>query len=580
DGDGDDELYVGLAAYRRGLHVLRDDGDRPRLEVAEATTDQSGSDINDLLVADLDGDGTRELVAALGPWKAYDLRVFRAAEDDALELVDRVGLGNVSSVAVLRGRDGAPLLAALKDDRWPDRRVFPAAPHTGEPAGVYFFSFDGDRLERRGFVDPLASFTAPARAFPGRLFAADLDGDGVDDLAFNANTDETALGRMLVLLRQGSDGFTAAPIAGLSLLGVAELDDDPLPELLVRDFTELNAMWALGLGDDPLPPAYAPTAGIEAPPEVRTTEARENWRRADRLAAFGLASTAAASLDAATRLSDARSERRALAAYAAELYAAAGDDRRALDLFPQPLDDDPHRRAAVAGALIRLGRYREAKEIVAGVDAPPHLPDQLRVEDLERVADDHRRVTFDFSRSLDPRWEFPDPLGLRRDPTADTLVLRARQRAAPLARLPLDWDGGPLVLDAALAVVHSEFAGTLDVAIRAADGSRIAGFWISVRGGGELYEHQIGCLLNDSVGHGILAARPLTTVEERVDYDVRVTLLPERGAATCRLRGGDAKVIEHNLRDPLPAGPYTLEIASGARTDDAPTYLEVELARL
>ena len=52
----------------------------------------AASDIHDLAAGDLDGDGDEEVVAAVGPWQAFDLRVFRRA-GERLELVDRRRIG-------------------------------------------------------------------------------------------------------------------------------------------------------------------------------------------------------------------------------------------------------------------------------------------------------------------------------------------------------------------------------------------------------------------------------------------------------------------------------------------------------
>jgi len=581
-GDRSDDLYVGLAAYRRGLHVLRRPaGEAPHLEVAERSIDASRSDINALAIADLDGDGEQELIAALGPWHAYDLRILRP-DGEGLEPVDRVQLGNVASLAVLSDSEERPLLAALKDDRWPNRRVFPAAPHTGEPAGVYLFAFDGEHLLPRGYVDPLADFATPARNFPGDLLVGDFDGDGLDDLVLNANTDESALGRMMIVLRQCEHSFSPARLLGLHAFAVADLDDDPEPELIVRDHSELNSFWAIGLADQPLPPPYTAAPPARLPEGLTDDDLRDGWRRAERMASIGQAEAAAAALQATALRTEPGHQRRATETRAAELYAASGDDSRALALYRAD-DRHPGSQADVdsAPSLIRLGRYDEAVLALVRADPDLHLPDQLRPADLAHIVDAAPRSVLTFESPLAPSWEILDPLAVRRDPSSDTLRVRAARKTTPIARLPLLWDGGPLVLKAAFAVVHSEFAGALDVSIRGGDGERIAGFWLNTIGGAEVYEHQVGCLThNRDDGSGLLLAAPSEEIGQRFEHTLTLTIIPSRDASTCRLDTPQPSELHSSLPEALPPGPYTLEIATGGRKDDAGTHITVDFTEL
>ncbi len=580
--DGEGELYLGLAAYRRGLHVLRSGADEPpHLEIADPSIDASRSDINDLVLADLDGDGRQELVAALGPWHAYDLRLLRPREG-ALEPVSRVQLGNVTSLAVLEDGDHTPVLAALKDDRWPNRRVFPTAPHTGEAAGVYLFTFDGDELVQRAYVDPLADFASPARNFPGKLLVGDFDGDGRDDLVLNANTDESALGRMMIVLRQDEQSFQPARLLGLHAFASAQLDGDPEPELIVQDHTEVNSFWAIGLDEQPLPAPYTPARALDRAAEITDADVRDGWRRAERLASIGQPEAAALALQTTALRSEEGPQRRETELRAAELYALAGDDRRALALYGgDGRGSTAATHADAAASYIRLGRYDEAERALLGADPEHRLPDQLRPPDLKHLTDSAPRSRLTFESPLIPSWEILDPLALRRDPSGDTLAIRASRTSAPLARLPLLWDGGPLVLTATFAVVHSEFAGALDLSLRSGDGRRVAGFWLNTSGGAEVYEHQVGCLTHDrDDGSGLLLAAPSETIEQRFEHTITLTLVPERGVSTCRIDSPQLDELQISLPEVLPAGPYTLELSSSGRTDDAGTHIAVELSAL
>jgi hypothetical protein len=152
DRDGAPELYLATSTYSRHLRRLtRDPAGAWQQSAPHPGTDAANSDILALTVADLDGDGIPELVAAVAGWNAYDLRVLRADTRGSLELVTRTTLGAVKGLAIVRA-DGRVRLAALKYDGYPSERRFPDGDHTGPPAGLYILELVQDTLETVQFM--------------------------------------------------------------------------------------------------------------------------------------------------------------------------------------------------------------------------------------------------------------------------------------------------------------------------------------------------------------------------------------------------------------------------------------------
>ena len=108
DGDGVMEHYY---AAGRGLYRLVGDGTYTQ-DVPHAATNASGSVINDVVAADLDGDGRDELIVAAAEWGAYDVRVLGLGKDGALHLKARRKLGVVTDLAVFPDPDGVPTVLA------------------------------------------------------------------------------------------------------------------------------------------------------------------------------------------------------------------------------------------------------------------------------------------------------------------------------------------------------------------------------------------------------------------------------------------------------------------------------------
>ena len=458
DRDGAPELYLGTGAYSRHLTRLRrDPGGAWLRDSPHPRTDATESDINAVAVGDLDGDGAPELVAAVGAWKAYELRVFRADARGGLELVARKTLGSVASLALVRA-DGRVQLAAIKRDEYPSAPRFPAGRHFGPQAGLYLLELVGGALEQRAFF--------PSR--PGEEWliaeAADLDGDARDEVVVTGMSD-------VVVFPRGPEGLLdPLRIAGGPALLVGDLDGDPAAELVVPIADDRFLVLGAGEAATPALPRSLPTARAVRE-DLDDPAIAEVWRHAEDLAAIGLVRRAADELVATSGLS--RHVREDMLLRAGELYAAAGDHAAAAEQFAAAADRRDLAAKALAGAIRGRRALREFAAAAALAEARaalPGLPSAARAEAeaeaaaLRRAAAVRPELPLRFDRPLDPAWRIADPLALTRDPGSRDLTLRTSTERV-LAELPLEWDGGSVALTADLTLDHLDWAAGLEIAI-------------------------------------------------------------------------------------------------------------------
>ena len=555
DGDGAQDLVFGRVWPELGFRGLtRLGGPAARERAADAATDASGSEVAALWQGDLDEDGAPELIAAIGPWHAFDLRVFRAG-DERLELVARRRVGRVTGLGSLR-RGDEQLLVVLSDESCPSRELFPEPPHTGEPAGARLLRWDGEALEDVELV-PLPRSSAGPVSGGRTIVAADLDGDAVEELALALGHGDTGV---TWLLRQEAAGMVARTIHGMRPLAAAQLDEDPARELVVQLADE--AVWALGIGDRPLPAQRASAAPRRAAPALGDPLLVERWARADELAGVGLPAPAAASLTEIVGFTNDPQVRRALLDHAADLLVRAGDDAGAVAVTARAeLPPDAAALARDAAALARLGRHVQAhaaaEALLAHTDASPAVraeAERLR-ERLAPLVDGAARVDIDFAAPLDPAWQVRRPASLQRNRGRGALELTIAAEPEPAATLPLAWDGGPIALEAELDLRRIEPGACLRVGIVDGDGEYWLGAGVCALGGGGRLLLVERCKL---AGTGWLEfpEEPVPSAATARHIDVRVAVFAD-GTAECSVGDGPRRGrLVHGgallpLREPL-----------------------------
>ena len=306
DGDGALETLIGTGPYSRRIFELTRGSSGWRQTTAFAPGARKWSDIHDLAAADIDADGELEVIAAAGPWNAYDLRVFERGEDGVLTLLTREKLGTVIKLRTLRAADGGVLIAALKINAYAHSSFFPEGEHFGASPGVYVYRLDpATRSLVEVAYQPFPSPTeTPDTDLGWVLDAADVDGDGLEDLGVAVLAGGR---RMTMLLQQSERGeFSSLLLGSGGLVSFAELDDDPGAELLIMvdeagddgDRSTAAALWVLGAGDEE-PPSHgvedARGRGLE-PREFAAPALELGWGRASELLSMGLEHEAARSL--------------------------------------------------------------------------------------------------------------------------------------------------------------------------------------------------------------------------------------------------------------------------------------------
>jgi hypothetical protein len=563
--DGVPELFFGrkwpLYGFQRwdelGRAGMRERG-------AHAGTDTTNSTFGAHAVMDLDGDGRDELAIGFGPWHRFDLRVFRPDARGELELIAARPLGQIGGLAPIQ-RGGRRLLAAFVDNSCPAPELFPEPPHTGGPPGIHLFEWVAGVLVEVDFLampEHFGRFTARDREAVG-----DLDGDGREDLAFNLDRDGMP---WLLLLRQTEAGFEPLLLAGIELFAGAQLDDDAPLELLgiSPDGAE---MLVLGLGDEPMPALST----IVDPPPPRPPLADpwlvERWDRASDLASLALLDSAAGSLRDAALLTTDRSTKSALLDRAGEIF-ARGD--RALEVLALEHDvhDDPRVRARAqarrAQALSSLGRHEDALLAARALlrapsdEAGPGRIAAELVEDLTALLAPGEQIELRFDAPLAREWQIHTPGGLRRDPTRVVLELAIPAISAPVAELPIEWNGGPISLDFELDIDRLEFGAGIEVSIADADGHHWFGAAFSGQGGGGGLR-QVVWIKRIDRPWTIHAEQDVASGIHRRRVQVQMTYFPERQYADLMVANDDTVQLGRLpvATQPQP-GPFRLLIGS------------------
>ncbi|MCB9570396.1 MAG: hypothetical protein H6710_24820, partial [Myxococcales bacterium] len=318
------------------------------------------------------------------------------------------------------------------------------------------------------------------------------------------------------------------------------------------------------------------------PPPLLPSDLDEPWRRADRLAAFGVPGIAADALLDIARLVQETDTRAAIEARASELYARAGELRPAIATLEgasrtASYGDALRRRAALYRA--RLGDLREAASawlragggaMTAGADGvEPFHPSELAA-----VADDARRTTITFDGPLDPAWELAGAGILRRDPLTRRLEIDARDAPKAWASLPVEWDGGPIVISVDIEVERMGFNSQLAVGLRQGDGRWPLFGRLATIGGAEIYNRVDFC-----ESQSIASERDVPLSRPR---RLRMTLAysPIGGRQGCFF--ADERAMSERLRDikELPSGPLYLDIGALANAHGQMTILGAAISQI
>jgi len=517
DGDGAPSLFVGMAGSQRGLRVL--EGPEWRSRVVDEGLDRANSDILQLMVEDLDQDGRQELIVLVGPWRAYDLRVYSARSDGTFALQARTQLGGASRMTLVDFPDGARRLAVMKEDRYPNATLFGEASPFGVESGLYLWSYADERLIETDFI-PLRS---PKHNYTG-FSSGDLDGDGWPEVV---SEDDDNNG---IIVSFSADGSTVHRVAGLYPRGIADLDGDGDDELLARVGDE-RILWAFGHGEDPIPTVES--ASVQDP-----------------LMRLGLHRAAAELAEERARLAVDDASAAASYALAAEAYDALGDAVTSHAMYDAALERGAGRGepdvSEARAALIERALLPRPRRTSPGEDAP---------------------FVLDF-RGAPPSVFWQRPAAMRA--SAEGLRVRATSGDGVLWSVPLRRTSEYLSLQVDLDVLHAEAGVHLTLALRDADGAALLSVTLEPWGGAGQVDRKWYCALGDQPQTLALFSAPRTAPAWTSTH--RARLAAHGGRAVCDLKLDDTLLDRAREVQLSPSEALVLELRAhgsvpGAKVD-------------
>ncbi|MCB9678231.1 MAG: protein kinase [Alphaproteobacteria bacterium] len=545
------QVVTGSGPYARRMTLLSE-ADGWRASVADPAAARARSDVQELQLADLDGDGVPEMIATLGPWRAYDVRVY---DTNPLRPRAQRQLGWVAGTGVLRGGE----LVVTKSDVYENTWVFGEEAPFGEPPGLMRLRLDGGDLD---LVEHIAvRYPGPdPHALPlGRVLTGDVDGDGRDDIVAQN-------GGGMLLLRRSDTGWDQIQVPGLDPLLLADLDDDPGLELVVMLRDRDREIWVLGTQEGTEVPHIEPPTVVPEPPPLTDPATVRVWARAMDLVRMGLGDLAASALSrhAATQQSEAAA---ALLTAAGELWLTADQPERAIQAFEEAVALSPQapgiRGRAIAGAA--ASRWQDHD--VAGTASwltheQADTPAILGRLGLEAVPEAAPRSVLSFSGALPEGWSVSAPESVGAEPTGEGVGLTAFSDEATLAMLPLRATAAERGIVVELDLAHVELGSGVRVEL-VAGGRRPLVVGVSGHGGANRTERFAGCHQEDlnrlgsnrAVGPGGSAPESLV---------LRVHHLPAANATLCEVRDGSGRILSRDLIevDMPETGDWRLELAA------------------
>ncbi len=551
----DGRLVVGLGPPDRNILLGTLDGDSWRFKQAHPETAELLADINSVDVGDLDGDGVPEVVAGLGPWGRFAVRVYTLS-DDAIEVAADRLLGDVYRVGVLRRADGSVRVLAHRADGYGSRAVFGDASPTGDPPGLYIFRLEDGELIQERYVQ--AAFPEEPK---NPLVIADLDGDGDDEILESLYHDDE---RVLRVVFQSSQ--EPILIRGINAIQAWQLDEDPAAEVLL--LTDKKECFLAGVGDTPLPPLEEPAIIVGDLPQLA---------RAEELIQLGLEDAGVKAIEEAARRT-------------ADDVAAAAIWRAAAKQTTPTAQNLPAiaERWQRAGERALVGASRDEawrnsasiwRDVGENAKALPLLELLARgspkaaaeAEELRSVVHTPRSTVL-ADLPIAQAWQIVAPRSIA--PSADGQRLRAWNSQALLLNRPLEYDGGLIGLEVELDVTRLELASGFSVSIRR-PGVETPLVEVSVggQGGGLDVRAKVLC---GNIHNFIEVADP-----QDLDLSVRLSAIRMPGGSLlCRLDDRLAQRARGEAVD-LSPGPLELEVrSSGSGSEHSSQLAEFVLRRV
>ncbi|MCA9714453.1 MAG: protein kinase [Myxococcales bacterium] len=547
DGDGLPEFYVGTGPYTRHLRELVPPtraGAPWSIRAPAPELDARQSDVARLLAGDLDGDGEDELVAALGPWNAYELHVFRYDRSRReFSSIARRQYGNVPDAALVRRARELPLeIAFIKSDDNANQRLFADEHGVGATRGLYLLALQNDRLVQTAFVP------TPPRSSPVRLFAGDLDGDGLEELVV-APQDQ---GAATHIYATAPGGALEPPLAlrNLHAVGVHDLDGDGDDELIasLRDLPDAP-VWVLGAGEQTLPmsPARSPAPSAHGRP--RAAALATVWEHTSDLVKMGLREQAAVGFETLAAISEDELEWARARYVAGSLREGLHQDQAAAELYRDATLAPALREEATLAAarsFVRRGDYDEAARLLTvalTTGAPLSQDARARVTrtlaELERLRRPDAVYSVTGERPLDPGWSLARPLLIRRDRFSRALNIDAEGTQVIAARA-MTWSGGHVAIEVEAELLRAEWATALQIAlvpsgVEAEDVAPLLAVQLATRGGTQSMRTTALCRAEDLRVFWQDADGESSFTPDRRRVRIRVALEPDAKELTCRI---------------------------------------------